>query len=110
MDMRDVHLSNIEDHAKQFRKIASMYDSLAVMATKEDSQLAPLLDKAGEIVADGLDKSGALLEVLFAGMVQEEKKPLQVANPDAQAAAEAWDEHREHLAKEIMKERGDKPS
>ena len=71
MDMIDIHRSNVRDHAKKMRKIVDMYEKLEEMAEAEDSKLAPLLDKAGEIVCDGLKRSGALLEVLFEGLKVE---------------------------------------
>lgn len=68
MNQRDIHLSNIQEHAKRFRRVANTYEHLAKMAEREDSQLAPLLDQAGNIVADGMERSGALLECLFQGL------------------------------------------
>ena len=64
MDMVDIHLSDIRDYAKRLRKVADLYEQLEELARRPESNLPPLLAKAGALVCEGIAERGALLVVL----------------------------------------------
>lgn len=71
MNAQERHLENIRSHSEKMRQLADIYADLATMAEREGSQLAPLLDLAGAVVAEHISNAGQLLSQFLKSTKEE---------------------------------------